>query len=137
MAYGCLAGGASAGWRDIARIMSYNSYFDDVQDELHRMRRANKETSANAWVVLLIAFLVHAVVLALIVFGMTWLFGGSTAVVGVTCSAYVSAVLGWAVQRLQQRADQTALHATSVHDEVLLVKELIWEEQRKSVQWKS
>jgi membrane protein implicated in regulation of membrane protease activity len=117
--------------------MSYNSYFDDVQDELHRMRRVNKETSANAWVVVPIAFLVHAAVLALIVCGMTWLLGGSTAVVGVTCSAYVSAVLGWAVQRLQQRADQTALHATSVHDEVLLVKELIWEEQRKSVQWKS
>lgn len=117
--------------------MGYDSNFDDVQDELQSMRRANKENRAMAWMHVSIAFMVHAAVLALIVYGTTRLFSGSTAVVGVTCTAYVSAVLGWAVQRLQQRADQMALHATSVHDEVLLVKELIWDEQRKSVQWKS
>lgn len=117
--------------------MAYNSYFDDVQNELHKIRRARKETSANEWLVVPIAFLAHAAVLALIVFCTTRLFGGSNAVVGVTCGAYVSAVLGWALDRLQQRADQTAMHATSFHDEVLRVKELIQEEQSKSVSWKS
>jgi len=30
-----------------------------------------------------------------------------------------------------------AIHAISVHDEVLMIKELIHEEQRRSAQWKS
>lgn len=113
--------------------MGYNSYFDDVQDELHRMRRASKENRTIVWIVVPIAFLAHAAVLAFVVTGAAWIFGGSPSVVGVTCAAYVSAVLGWALQRLQQRADQAAIHATSVHDEVLIVKELIQEEQRKGV----
>lgn len=117
--------------------MGYDSNFDNVQDELHSMRRANKESRTIAWMVVPLAFLAHAVALVVIVSGATWIFGGSSSVVGVTCAAYVSAVLGWALQRIQQRADQTAIHATSVHDEVLMVKELIHEEQRKSVQWRS
>jgi uncharacterized membrane protein len=117
--------------------MSYNSYFDDVQDELNRMRRKSNENSIVTWIVVPIALLIHATVLALIVWGATLIFGGSPAVIGVTCTAYVSAVLGWALQRLQQRADQTAIHATSIHDEILRVKELIEDEQRKNVQWRS
>ena len=114
--------------------MGYNSYFDDVQDEVHSMRRASKQNRTIVWIVVPIAFLAHAAALVLIVSGATWMFGSSPSVVGVTCAAYVSAVLGWALQRLQQRSDQTAIHATSVHDEVLLVKELIWDEQRRKVQ---
>lgn len=117
--------------------MGYNSYFDDVQDEQHEIRRANKANASVVWIVVPVAFLIHAAALALIVSGANWIFGGSPSVVGVTCAAYISAVLGWALQRIQQRADQTAIHATSVHDEVLKVKELIHEEQRKSVQWRS
>ena len=117
--------------------MGYDSNFDDVQDELHSMRRVSRENRMIVWMVVPIAFLAHAAALALIVSVTTWMFGGSPAVVGVTCSAYVSAVLGWALQRTQQRADQTALHATSIHDEVLKVKELIQDEQRRSVQWRS
>jgi hypothetical protein len=135
--YGCLASGATDRWREPVRKMAYNSYFDDVQDELHRIRRARNENGGIAWIVVPIAFLIHAFVLALIAWGTTWLFGGSHAVVGVTCAAYVSAVVGWALKQLQERSDQTALHITSVHDEVLRVKELIEDEQKRSVQWKS
>jgi membrane protein implicated in regulation of membrane protease activity len=117
--------------------MGYNSYFDGVQDELHEMRRANKANASVVWIVVPLAFLIHAAALALIVLGATWLFGGSPTVVGVTCAAYISAVFGWALQRLQQRIDQASIHATSVHDEILRVKELIEDEQRRSVQWRS
>ncbi len=117
--------------------MSYDSYYDDVQAELHRMRRANKENGVIVWVVLPMTFVMHAVVLALVVWAMNWVFGNTTAVISVACAAYVSAVIGWAVYRVQQRSDQAALHATSVHDEILMVKELIRDEQRRSVQWKS
>ena len=117
--------------------MSYDSDFNDVQDELHAMRRAVKEQKAAAWLVVPLAFAVNAFVLTLVVWAMSWVFGNTTAVVGITCAAYVSAVIGWAVHRVQQRSDQAALHATSVHDEVLTVKELIRDEQRSSVQWKS
>lgn len=112
--------------------MSYNSYYDDVQDELQRIRRANKDNAVIVWVVLPIMFVMHTVVLALVVWAMSWIFGNATAVIEVTCAAYVSAVIGWAVHRVQQRSDQAAIHATSVHDEVLLVKELILDEQRRS-----
>ncbi len=117
--------------------MGYDSNFDDVQDELHSMRRASKQNRTTAWMVVPIAFLAHFAALALIVSGATWMFGGSLSVVGVTCAAYVSAVLGWALQRIQQRADQAAIHATSIHDEVLKVKELIQDAQRRNVQWRS
>ena len=117
--------------------MGYDSYFEDVQDELHRMRRASKANRAIEWMVVPITFLAHAAALALIVSGATWIFGDSPAVAGVTCSAYVSAVVGWALQRLQQRSDQTAIHVTSVHDEVLKVKELIQDQQRRNVMWRS
>lgn len=117
--------------------MSYNSHYDDVQDELNRIRRASKDNSVTVWIVLPVMFVLHTVVLALIVWSMSWIFGSATAVIGVTCAAYVSAVLGWAVHRIQQRSDQAALHATSVHDEILMVKELICDEQKRSVQWKS
>jgi hypothetical protein len=117
-------------------MMGYESYFDDVQEELHEMRRINKVNRALLWIAVPVGFLAHAVALALIVSGVTWIFGGSPSVVGVTCAAYVCAVLGWALQRIQQKSVQMAIHATSVHDEVLRVKELILEEQRKTVQWK-
>ena len=117
--------------------MGYDSNFDDVQDEMHSMRRARRENRTIVWMVVPIAFLAHVAALTLIVLVTTWMFGDSPAVVGVTCSAYVSAVLGWALQRTQQRADQTALHATSIHDEVLKVKELIQDKQTGSVQWRS
>lgn len=117
--------------------MSYNSHYDDVQDELNRIRRASKDNRVTVWIVLPVMFVLHTVVLALIVWSMSWIFGSATAVIGVTCAAYVSAVLGWAVHRIQQRSDQAALHATSVHDEILMVKELICDEQKRSVQWKS
>ncbi len=117
--------------------MSFDSYYNDVQVELHRMRRANRDNRVIVWVVLPMTFVMHAVVLALVVWAMSWAFGNTTAVIGVACAAYVSAVIGWAVYRVQQRSDQAALHATSVHDEVLLVKDLLRDEQRRSVQWKS
>ena len=135
--YGCLENGATDRWCETVRKMSYNSYFDDVQDELHRIRRARKENGGNAWIVVPITFLIHAFVLAFIAGSTTWLFGGSPAVIGVTYAAYVSAVVGWAINQLQERAEQTALHITSVHDEVLRIKELIEDEQTRSVQWKS
>jgi hypothetical protein len=113
--------------------MGYNSDFDDVQDELHRMHRTSKNNSVLAWVVVPLAFLVHSALLALTVWGATWMFGGSPTVIGVTCAAYVSAGLGWGLWKIEQRSKQTAIHVTSVHDEVLRVKELIQEEQRRSV----
>ena len=116
--------------------MGHNSYFVDVQDELDSMRRVGKENRMIAWIIVPIAFLAHTAALALLVSVTTWMVGGKPAVVGVTCAAYVCAVLGWALHRIQQRSDQMAIHATSVHDEILKVKELIEDEQRKSVQWK-
>jgi len=116
--------------------MAYDSYFDDVQYELHSIRRVSKENRTIVWVVVPVAFLAHSAVLALIVSGATRIFGDSPSVVGVTCAAYVSAVLGWALQRVQQRADRTAIHAISVHDEILRVQELIKDEQRRSVEWR-
>lgn len=115
--------------------MSYDSYFEDVQVELVKMGRATKDANMAAWMVLPFMFVLHAVVLAVVVWVMGWIFGNTMMVVGVTCAAYISAVVGWAVERVQQRVAQMAVHATSVHDEVLLVKELIQDEQRRNVQW--
>ena len=117
--------------------MSYDSYHVDVQDELHAMRRSSKDNRLAVWLVIPLTFATHAVVLALTVWAVGWVFGNTMAAVGVTCAAYVSAVLGWAVYRVQQRSDQMAVHATSLHDEVLTIKELIRDEQKRSVQWKS
>lgn len=116
--------------------MPYKSYFDDVEIELLKMAQVTKDANMVACVVLPITFFVHAAVLAVVVWAVSWLFGNSPIVVGVTCAAYISAVIGWAVERVQQRVTRMAVHATSVHDEVLLVKELIQDEQRKSVQWR-
>jgi len=115
--------------------MSYKSYFVDVEIELLKMAKATKDQNVVACVVLPAAFFVHAVVLAVIVCAVGCLLGNSLIIVGVTCSAYISAVIGWAVERVSQRVTRMAVHATSVHDEVLLVKELIQDEQRRSVQW--
>lgn len=112
--------------------MGYESYFADVENELNARRRLNKQNGAILWMVLPLTFLFHAAVLTVIMKGAIWIFGNSPAVVGVTCAAYVSATLGWALNRIQQRSDQMALHATSVHDEVLLVKELIQDELRRN-----
>ena len=103
--------------------MTYNSDYDDVQDELHRIDRENKNNKIAVWVVIPVMFVMHAVLLWVVVWTMSWVFGSATAVIAVTCAAYVSAVIGWAVFRVQQRSDQMAIHATSVHDEVLKVKE--------------
>lgn len=103
--------------------MAYNSDFDDVQDELHRIGRENKNNRNAIWVVIPVMFVMHAVLLWVVVWTMSWVFGSATAVIVVTCAAYVSAVMGWAVYRVQQRSDQMAVYATSVHDEVLKVKE--------------
>lgn len=107
--------------------MSYDSYYDDVQDELHRMRRANKEARAVVWMDVSIAFALHVVVLAVVVWGMGWLFGSTVMVIAVTCAAYTCAVIGWAVEQVQKRVNQMAIHATSIHDEVLAVKEQLHE----------
>jgi hypothetical protein len=117
--------------------MSFETYLDDVQNELHRMRRANKDASMVVWLAVPIAFVANAMILACIVWGMSWVFGTSVTLVGVTCAAYVIAVLGWAVHRVQQRSNQMAVHAILVHNEVLTIKELIHDEQRRSAQWKS
>jgi hypothetical protein len=117
--------------------MSYDFYHGDVQDELHTMRRSAKDERVIAWLTVPLAFAIHAVVLAVTVWAIGWVFGTTTAVMGVTCAAYVSAVLGWAVHRVQQRTNQMAVHAISVHNEVLTIKELIHDEQRRSAQWKS
>jgi hypothetical protein len=116
--------------------MSYNSYFEDVQAELINIGHATKDANRAVWIVLPLMFVVHAVVLAVVVWVMGWIFGNSTVVVGVTCVGYFSAVIGWAVERLQQRVTRMAVHAASVHDEVLLVKELIQDEQRRSDHWR-
>lgn len=116
--------------------MSHNSYFEDVQAELIDIGRATKDANIVVWIVLPLMFVVHAVVLAVVVWVMGWIFGHSTVVVGVTCAAYISAVIGWAVNGLEQRVARMAVHAASVHDEVLLVKELIQDEQRKSDRWR-
>lgn len=115
--------------------MSYDSYFTDVQNELHGMVRDQKEAKFGFWILVPVLFITHAVVLAAVVWVVGWLFGTTTIVIGVTCAAYIAAVIGWSVARVAQRVSKMALHATSVHDEVLLVKELIHEEQRGSVQW--
>lgn len=107
--------------------MSYDSYYDDVQDELHRMRRANKEANMLVWLAVPIAFVVHAMVLAVVVWGMGWVFGSTVMVIGVTCAAYTCAVIGWAVEQVQKRVNQMAVHVTSIHDEVLAVKEQLHE----------
>lgn len=111
--------------------MAYNSNYGDVQDELHRIRRTTKDNALIVWIFLPVTFVIHAAVLGLVVWGVSSIFGNVTVVIGVTCAAYVSAVIGWAVHQVKQRTDQAALHAISVHDEVLLVKELVLDEQRK------
>ena len=116
--------------------MSYNSYFEEVETELSKISNAAKNENAVARVVLPVAFLAHAIVLAVTTWAAGWLFGNSPIVVGVVCAAYISAVIGWAVERVQQRVARMAIHATSVHDEILLVKEQIRDEQRRSVQWR-
>lgn len=117
--------------------MSFETYHDDVQNELHRIRRANKEASVVMWLAMPIAFLANAMILATVVWGMSWVFGTSVTVVVVTCAAYICAVVGWAVNRVQQRASQISIHVSSVHDEVLTIQELIRDEQRRSEKWKS
>ena len=116
--------------------MAYNPYFESVEIELQEISRAAKESNIAAWIVLPIAFFAHAAVLAGLVLAFGWLFGNSPTVVGVTCAAYISAAIGWAAERVQQKVSRMAVHATSVHDEVLQVKELIQDEQRTSVQWR-
>ena len=115
--------------------MSYNSYFENVQVELLKMGQATKDANMAAWAVLPVMFVVHAVVLAVVVCVMGWIFGNTMMVVGVTCAAYISVAIGWGVDRLQETVARIAVHATSVHDEVLIVKELIHDEQRRNVQW--
>lgn len=110
--------------------MSYDSYHEDVQDELRSMRRESKELRQATWIILLIAFAANASVLVLIVWLVGWLFGSTTTAIVITCAAYTCAILGWSVSRVQQRANQMALHATSIHDEILTIKELVQSEQK-------
>ena len=112
--------------------MGYESYFADVENELNAKRRLGKQNNAIVWIVLPITFLFHAAALTMIMWGAIGIFGNSPAVVGVTCAAYLSAALGWALNRIQQRIDRMALHVTSVHDEVLMVNELIRGELRRN-----
>ncbi len=113
--------------------MSYNTYFDDVENQLIQITDARKNANMVVWIFLPLAFFAHAVVLAAVVWAVGWLFGNSPTAVGVTCAAYISAVIGWAVGQVHEIVTRMAVHATSVHDEVLLVKELVEDEQRKKV----
>lgn len=111
--------------------MAYNSYFGSVEAELQEISRAAKESNIAVWILVPIAFFAHAIALTVVVWAVGWLFGNSPTAVGVTCAAYISAAIGWAVERVQQKVTRMAVHATSVHDEVLQVKELIQDEQRR------
>ena len=103
-------------------------------NETRQISKIAKQEDAVAWGLMSIAFLAHACLLLVLTSAAGWLFGNSPTVIGVTCTAYLSAVIGWAVDRVKRKVTRMAVHATSVHDEVLLVKELIQEEQRRSVQ---
>lgn len=112
--------------------MSYESDYEDVQNELHSMRRGNQDASKAIWLILPVAFCANALALTLIIWLVDLIFGSSTTVVGIVCAAYTCAVLGWGVNRVQQRVIQMSLHATSIHDEVLSIKDLIEIEQKRS-----
>lgn len=113
--------------------MSYDSSFEDVLDELNTIRRQNKHARRILLIVLPVAFALQAAVLAAVVALMSWVFGATVTVVGITCAAYVGAVTGWAIYKVQQRVNQIALHLTSVHDELLLVKDLLGAKRRERV----
>lgn len=102
--------------------MSYNSSFEAVENELLRMAQAAEEARLTAWLLIPVAFLAHGAILAVVVWIVGLLLGNSPA------------VIGWAIDRVHKKVIRMAVHATSVHDEVLLVKELIKDEQRQSVQ---
>lgn len=116
--------------------MSYESDYEDVQNELHSMRRGNQDAALAIWLVLPVAFLANALALTLIIWLVDLIFGSTTTVVGIVCASYACAVLGWAVNRVQQRVIQMSLHATSIHDEVLSIKDLIEIEQKRSTRWR-
>ena len=111
--------------------MSYNTYFGDVDNEHIKIIDARKNANVLVWIILPFSFFAHAVVLAVVVWAVGWLFGNSPTVVGVTCAAYISAVIACAVGRVHQIVTQMAIHATSIHDEVLQVKNILEVEQRK------
>lgn len=104
--------------------MSYDSYHEDVQDELRSIRRENKESRQAIWIILPVAFIANSLALMLSVWLVGWLFGSTTTAIVITCAAYTCAILGMSVSRVQQRVNQMALHATSIHDEILTIKDL-------------
>lgn len=69
----------------------------------------------------------------MIVFISRWIFDGSNLVIvaGITCTAYACAFFGLAVEWLNQRVSRMEMHGLTVQNEVMLVKELIQDEQRR------
>lgn len=112
--------------------MSYKSDYEDVQNELHSMRRSDQDAAKAIWLVLPITFFANALALALIIWLIELIFGSTATVVGIICAAYTCAVLGWSVNRVQHRVVQMSLHATTIHDEVLSIKDLIEIDQKRN-----
>lgn len=115
-----------------------NQDHEDVQLELHDIAKERKAYKQVVWVLWPLYFLGNAILLTMIVIISCWIFDGSNLVIVavITCTAYACAFFGMAAEWLTRRVSRMEMHGLTVQNEVMLVKELIQDEQQRSVQWR-
>lgn len=116
------------------RYYNKNDDHEDVQQELYEIIKHKKKFERVFLFVWLIIFFVNALFLSAILWIVLWLFDSINflATVSVVCTSYISSALILAILRAYQRIERMEMHALTIQNEVLKIKELIEEGRRRS-----
>ncbi len=116
------------------RNYNKNDDHEDVQQELYEIIKHRKTFGRVILFVWPIVFFLNALFLSAILWIVLWLFDGINflAAVSVVCTSYISTALLSATGRVYQRIERMEIHALTIHNEVLKIKELLEEARRRS-----
>ena len=100
---------------------------EDVQLEMHDIMKDKGSHQGAYWYRMAIIFVVNAAALTAIWWVVSVAFSSSGQLVAMMliCTAYICAVLGLAIDRMQRRVDRMEMHALTVHNAVLQLREQI------------
>jgi len=98
---------------------------EDVQLEMHDIVKEKRNHKSVYWHGMAIIFVVNVSALTAVWLVVSVVFTSQLVAMMVICTAYVCAVLGMAIDRMQRRVDRMEMHALTVHNAVLQLREQI------------
>lgn len=115
-----------AGFGATVRVRDETDH-EDVQLETKEIRAERKASRSLFWPAVVLAFVFHAAVLAALTYGASRLFhsASETLLAVLVCTAYGLSFLATTLQITKGRVERVELHALTVHEELLRVKEAV------------